>query len=1713
MAIIAAIAAAMQLTVTTMQIISIYATIASIAYQSIQASKMRAAAREAAEARKGFEMIVDGGVTSLPIVYGRAMVGGARVYHNTASNFIYAANAANKTFSTGANSTPAGSYDTVTHHEAVGGQDGYPAYDTTVTTYYDAVGTKKLDEDLNGTKNEFLFFQQALCQGPIHAVHDVVINSSQYLDDPGIGESYVSSYDWVFRNNAWAADQNPVAALRLSYFYNGGVDALLTKNFNERAESNFTGLAYLSAVVRLDRDNPQFDKVPDIQTLIEGKLVKAITYDAGTGTYGLAANASYSNNPSLCLLDYLLDNISGKGLSLSQIDLKSFYDASLICATTVQSGVNVGGKIYQTTDYTPAVGGQAQVGRNITTKDLPLYECNIIIDVTKPIRQNVESILFTMGDARLVWSQGTYKLNLQYPLTNAAINLATTLTDDNLAHDKQVSLNWPSSSERLNSCTVKFSNEANNFKDDSVSWPPKITQQLIRGIGSKRYSPMSGYDVVNSQGSPLPGGIFLNNYGVWSGGTYETSMTWKVIPKITGTYTLKFTADNSLTVTIAGGSTSHTTSHDNWQTVASTTRSLTANIEYVITITANDSGGARAAGATLTAPDNTMFWSSRNEAFSSFVNTAVTDTIYLAMLAEDNQVKLETEVYAEGVTDYYHALAKAEEMVRTSRSAIGVKFEYIVKDKYLEPGDIIKLDSTTLNIGASANFYVKVNDIKLQDGAICEVTGSRFDYTQLAWSVKPAQLVVSPNLYNFALAAPASLTFTPGSNVLTNSPGTLTWELSSGPSISGYILYFHKSGDLNSNGQPAFNEIGRATTYPFYVPDLGVSSGIFGVKAFTNTTTSALTTTDATLAVNLDTPMVPPNATNLVAILAGDFNQVVYLTWTIPATRTGGLSYFDHSLTKVYRAKAVVAPAVAVYNQIGTSFNNTYVDPSSEYGDLLYKVILVSSRDLESGFSNVATITLDKYNAVSSDSALVTVYKRSALASVTDNPGTVTYTFASKAITSPGTLANSWLKVLPSGSDPLWITSATAYSPDLTDEILSTEWSTPVVLTQLGKSGAQTHRAYILSASAVTIPSVIVGTTINGATPVGWSPVPVSLTGIQAQFQSDGITPQDDTATTWSLPYLSSFKVGSLQAITANVGALTMDNTGSIVGGKANYSSATAGFFLGYDSTGTAGYKFKVGDASSSLTWDGGTLYIGSTAANTVVSNASTALTNASTANNNATTAYNTAINANGSAIAAQASANTANSDIAIIVSDSYLSRDEKPAIVREMEAITGEYTDINTKAYALGASPTAYQTAYTALVNYLATLSPVYYSIGYDTPINATSFKNSFVNYYNARQALLNAIAAQAATLATWSGVSGVPSNVTNATTNRIFNQINAPTGTLYNGDIWYEQLNGATKATWVYNGSAWIQQIRASINATTSGTVWSDNAASAVIAAAPNNGGAAQPGDVVTIYGTGFAETRMLQPNSQGWVIFSQKINGNLLVSGSVVAGSIYTTSLAAIQSNLGDISAGSLTLGSNSPGFNVNTGAMTGQGILLNNQGQFAMGGQTSSIVSTGAAIYLNGPVVQTGNVATNAIITSKILSENITVLRTASQAAGFINLAAGSTPSYPHHIVSASIASTGFPIIINASCLYTLGGGSIRFALMYYSGGVYTLVDNLAFSIFPNVGFNVLTMPTKAFTFGNGTVTIGLYLQDNNGGAALPYQFAYSSGSITLLEVKR
>ena len=84
------------------------------------------------------------------------------------------------------------------------------------------------------------------------------------------------------------------------------------------------------------------------------------------------------------------------------------------------------------------------------------------------------------------------------------------------------------------------------------------------------------------------------------------------------------------------------------------------------------------------------------------------------------------------------------------------------------------------------------------------------------------------------------------------------------------------------------------------------------------------------------------------------------------------------------------------------------------------------------------------------NTAIVYLFRRATSAPAVPS-ATLTYTFATNVLS--GSLSG-WSTTVPAGTDPVYVTVATASSADATDTIASGEWASPVVLAQNGAAGA-----------------------------------------------------------------------------------------------------------------------------------------------------------------------------------------------------------------------------------------------------------------------------------------------------------------------------------------------------------------------------------------------------------------------------------------------------------------------------------------------------------------------------------------------------------------------------------------------------------------------------------------------------------------------------------
>jgi hypothetical protein len=346
-----------------------------------------------------------------------------------------------------------------------------------------------LTEGVVSSKNEIMMAKHAICHAGINSVKHVLVDNKPW-------------YHRDFKKG-----------VLLNVCLDGGVNPILVANGFPDSDK-FTNVCYAATVFRLDRDEQNFSGAPDVQYLVEGMKVRTIDYDELTETYSINEERVFSNNPAYVLLDYLTNDIFGRGLSDDEIDLETFYHAAQICATIVKENAEISGNIFGSkpvssyptySDFPdPNAWGFEDIflkddaenqyyiwkktgGSNddplgvfekidgLPTRNIPLYEANITLDPEESVRDNIEAIMNTMAYSELVWgSNGKYKLLLEHPTTEEETEalVQVSFNEDNILRDS-FSINFPSAEDRYNFVTVNFLNEHKNFKTDTVSWPEK----------------------------------------------------------------------------------------------------------------------------------------------------------------------------------------------------------------------------------------------------------------------------------------------------------------------------------------------------------------------------------------------------------------------------------------------------------------------------------------------------------------------------------------------------------------------------------------------------------------------------------------------------------------------------------------------------------------------------------------------------------------------------------------------------------------------------------------------------------------------------------------------------------------------------------------------------------------------------------------------------------------------------------------------------------------------------------------------------------------------------------------------------------------------------------------------------------------------------------------------------------------------------------------
>jgi len=183
---------------------------------------------------------------------------------------------------------------------------------------------------------------------------------------------------------------------------------------------------------------------------------------------------------------------------------------------------------------------------------------------------------------------------------------------------------------------------------------------------------------------------------------------------------------------------------------------------------------------------------------------------------------------------------------------------------------------------------------------------------------------------------------------------------------------------------------------------------------------------------------------------------------------------------------------------------------------------------------------------------------------------------------------------------------------------------------------------------------------------------------------------------------------------------------------------------------------------------------------------------------------------------------------------------------------------------------------------------------------------------------------------------------------------------------------------------------------------------------------------GDIVTVSYNNY-NNAVVYRYVTSWVLFTTYITGSLIVENTITGSKMVARTITGDLIAANTITANELSSITVSASKNIKVGTaaisgttMTGAGAILNGDGTAAIGNSTTNITFNGTTMYLNGNVVNTSNIAANAVTNSVYASK-----------ASTTDLI-GSTWT---NVLSVTITSSGGPMLITTNGNQVVGYDSL------------------------------------------------------------------------------
>ena len=241
-----------------------------------------------------------------------------------------------------------------------------------------------------GSNNKDLYQAIALAGHEVESITDIYFDNEKILNSQiasGLNTGQDSStLGRVTAGTFGPKNSQPICVINkhLGTATQAADPMLLFKFGNYTAAHQGKGVAYIATKFTFDEDSSEtWDKYSpqNIKALVKGKKVYDPRLDTSAGANPTNSSyIAYSDNPALCLADYLLDSDSGMGILPAKIDWAAIVVAANGC------------------DVSVAIPNSATEKR---------FTCNGVIFTTDSHRDNINKILSSMN-GNIVYSNGKY---------------------------------------------------------------------------------------------------------------------------------------------------------------------------------------------------------------------------------------------------------------------------------------------------------------------------------------------------------------------------------------------------------------------------------------------------------------------------------------------------------------------------------------------------------------------------------------------------------------------------------------------------------------------------------------------------------------------------------------------------------------------------------------------------------------------------------------------------------------------------------------------------------------------------------------------------------------------------------------------------------------------------------------------------------------------------------------------------------------------------------------------------------------------------------------------------------------------------------------------------------------------------------------------------------------------------------------------------------